>query len=146
MGGKNLKQTEFLLTDKKVMTSFHTDGIIFLIVTVRITSGKGFPMRQFLNKSFLILYSLLLLCPTNTDRSFVVGFFLAVFTAMTTFFFTSRPLCLFCSSYFSCGSSILSGALFIFPGHLLRSLPLQNPSPIFSGSCGLSFPYNFFRY
>lgn len=90
MGGKNLKQTEFLLTDKKVMTSFHTDGIIFLIVTVRITSGKGFPMRQFLNKSFLILYSLLLLCPTNTDRSFVVGFFLAVFTAMTTFFFTSR--------------------------------------------------------
>ena len=140
MGGKNLKQTEFLQTDKKVMTSFHTDGIIFLIVTVRITSGKGFPMRQFLNKSFLILYSLLLLCPTNTDRSFVVGFFLAVFTAMTTFFFTSRRYAC------SCGSSILSGALFIFSGHLLRSLPLQNPSPICSGSRGLSFPYNFFRY
>ena len=114
MGGKNLKQTEFLQTDKKVMTSFHTDGIIFLIVKVRITSGKGFPMRQFLNKSFLILYSLLLLCPTNTDRSFVAGFFLAVFTAMTTFFLhpAAMPVLFF---LFSCGSSILSGALFIFP-------------------------------
>lgn len=72
-------------------------------------------MRQILNKLFLILYSMSVLCMIRADAVFVVGFFLAISAAMTTFFFSSRHYALFVHASLILAVPVCPAVLFFCP-------------------------------
>lgn len=72
-------------------------------------------MRQILNKLFLIVYSLSVLCMIRPDAVFVTGFFLTVSVAMTTFFFSSRRYAFLALSFLLLAIPLCPAVLFFFP-------------------------------